>query len=384
MASVHTPLRVWDSALSTYHSALMIAEKYGEVLLVAVAVSAGLSFLVTLGSIASLVGFVGQGLVAVVLALLAHHEIIRGEAHFDESLFGGNGEKVGIYFAEVAFLFVCFRVGAGLLVANVIGPIVRSYTAVPQVYSTAVIAFLVILLFPPAARFALRMPSRALDQTLSWGQAWRLGAGNTLALAGGLFLAIFPLMAVATVVSNYVFPDDRLAKAVLFGLALPPTALLGAVFLSIAFVHCGAEHRDIVDNPLAQNPPPPPGGKGLGWFVVGSLVPAFASVVIVNSKIFLTGYMLWTGEIPMVPDPDTTDFFGLAGRLPPKGYSGNAPFPDRFADLTTNLEIATVAALAVWALILVYVTFRYRLRALWMVVGVPFVAYSTIMLSRGI
>lgn len=214
----------WAIAVALRHPLPMTAYMAGGV-------AAGLAGAVSPGSGAF--AFLLYSLACIPLALLTHAEVLRGPSAFDARTLGqGPGRMLG-YLLDTILIGIAAMLCA--LVPVIVIGVIASSGGRPAPGGGLEVVLVVLILAAvavAASRPALRLPSRVLGPRVSWGEAWRLGRGSTLALVLGPFLISLP-----------VYLVERVAEAVLptgggdvAGMVLMPVqVVLTCAFLSVAY-----------------------------------------------------------------------------------------------------------------------------------------------------
>lgn len=213
----------------------------------------------------------------VMLALITHHEVLRGPAGLNaETLGKGAGRVLGyfldflrIWFVTVLAMLLVF---AGIAAA---GTVAFWLELLDWMFFVLAMSIFWLALAAVQARLLLRLPSRALGQVLPWREVQRMGRGNTWRLVAASTLLYILLTLPATLITSSVFwlyaPGFPLLLPVspmvppLFGLPILVQVLLAlangafitldivvwCVFLSILY----SELRPVLDEPDPNLPP---------------------------------------------------------------------------------------------------------------------------------
>lgn len=188
-------------------------------------------------------------LMCVPLALLAHAEVLRDPSDPELRILGQGLGTMGGYLLDTILIGLAvgltvkallYAILVSIMSALVAGELVKVLTVgmimvmllgkvgmvvIPVVLIAAVVAVI-------ASRPALRLPSWALGDQLSWSQAWRLGKGNTLSLVVGMFL--ISALVIAIRLSIVLLLPETWADVVRMVL-VPPQIVLTCAFLSVAY-----------------------------------------------------------------------------------------------------------------------------------------------------
>lgn len=202
------------------------------------------------------------------LALVTHNEVLRGTAGLDAATLGRSGSRVLGYILDGALVMV--GVPASLMgVMAVLGKLVGLGSHPPSAAGLIVLPFIALWVLAVLAiqRLLLRLPSRAVGQTLPWREVWRLGRGNSWRMLGSVVLVSAVvgigvgaiMMPLQMAVLPQLLPVPPLAGgvppslppfpgpdtpfliaagiALIMGLGYPVNTILLCTFLSLAYVH---------------------------------------------------------------------------------------------------------------------------------------------------
>lgn len=228
MADRPGPIPVRQTTLGTFAWAYYATRRHWLVALATIAVSFVISILdPNVYSIAQLA-------IPLPLAVLVHNEVIRGHARWDSDSLGRHGGRVFFYLVDLLVL-------ALILVPFVAIPMPLLFfafehdqamaLAIASIAITSIIGFVITL------RLSLRLPSRAIGNTLTWRQSWYLGRGNTLRMLLVALLTTLPL-AVVQVGLDYLSDYNANFLALTTALFTPIGTAIMACYLSLMYIHC--------------------------------------------------------------------------------------------------------------------------------------------------
>ncbi len=178
------------------------------------------------------IGWIVLGLASIALALVTHNEVLHGPTQFDAATLGPNGGRIFSYLLDclvlvlLMFIIIFLPTMFMLLVASVDSADASALLWGGTILITAIIGLVL------TSRLALRLPSRAIGETMPWGDVWRLSAGHTLVLVIAPLLLTMPFTIISTIAELLV--STSFGDTVNWAL-MPLQVITTCAFLSVAY-----------------------------------------------------------------------------------------------------------------------------------------------------
>lgn len=173
----------------------------------------------------------------VILAIVTHNEILCGAGDLDRATLGRGGSRVFGYILDIATLIFVY----GLLVFLFLGLVVNlasivvsgSRPGLPVVFGGFGVWLVSVLLL---TRMSLRLPGRAIGETLPWADVWALGRGNTWRLIGGsilLYLVLSVALGILSAPAQIAMMAEAMQGMMKMDGGMPPPVLQGQAMLNV-------------------------------------------------------------------------------------------------------------------------------------------------------
>ncbi|MGQ3672484.1 hypothetical protein ACT6QG_08830 [Xanthobacter sp. TB0136] len=178
------------------------------------------------------IGWIALGLASIALALVTHNEVLRGPSTFGSPALGPSGGRIFTYMLDCLVLvaliiaIILFPTIVMVMLAGIESAGGSELMWYGMIFITAIVGLVL------TSRLALRLPSRAIGETIRWGDAWRLGEGHTLVLVISPLLLTLPFTIISLIAEMMVSP--AFGDTVNWGL-MPLQVIVTCTFLSVAY-----------------------------------------------------------------------------------------------------------------------------------------------------
>lgn len=172
---------------------------------------------------------------SMVIAVLAHREILVGSTSFQSLLSRPGMRRLGGYLID------SLAVGAALVAPLVLALIFIVTVTPPWTGNHFLFDSSLILLGLASAlvsaRLALKLPARAIDEPLEWRQVWALGRGNTLRLLVVIFVASGFLSWLAGLITGAIAHASPILAHLVDGTFSTGMAVLVTAWLAVSYLY---------------------------------------------------------------------------------------------------------------------------------------------------
>lgn len=201
-----------------------------------------------------------EAIIFAALATCVHKETLLGPTSFwDAVLYDGEWETTLLYLLDLTLiglpLAVFYAVALGAAANGQSQMEELSEASLLGLLTVSVVGFTAMLAYMPVMfRLSLRLPSRAIGQTLRWSQAWRLGRGSTwrLALLLGGFLIAFAAVDLGL---DFILPSNTDYATAMY---MTFSTFFGAILLSASYAQLSEITLPIAGKQATQPAPEGP------------------------------------------------------------------------------------------------------------------------------